>query len=128
MPIPKWVARANRVGFNRLARHVAPWLPGFGVVVHRGRRSGRHYQTPVSVFRAEDGYLVALTYGRDTDWVRNVLAAGEAELRTRGRRVLVRDPRLYHDERRRGTGPLARQALRLLHVADFLALKTDRTL
>lgn len=128
MPIPRWVARANRVGFNRLSRHVAPWLPGFGVVVHRGRRSGRTYRTPVNVFRSADGYVLALTYGSDSDWVKNVLAAGGAELRTRGRRVLVTSPRIYHDESRRSVGLVARQALRLLDVADFLALKTERTL
>jgi deazaflavin-dependent oxidoreductase (nitroreductase family) len=126
MPIPRWVARANRVGFNRLARHVAPWLPGFGVVVHQGRRSGRTYRTPVNVFRSADGYVLALTYGSDSDWVKNVLAAGSAELRTRGQPVLVGAPRIYHDESRRGVGPVARQALRLLNVADFLAVETKR--
>lgn len=126
MPIPRWVARANRVGFNRLSRHVAPWLPGFGVVVHRGRRSGRIYCTPVNVFRSADGYILALTYGADSDWVKNVLAAGRAELRTRGRRVLVGSPRIYHDESRRRVGAVARQALRLLNVADFLAVETER--
>lgn len=127
MPIPRWVARANRVGFNRLSRHVAPWLPGFGVVVHTGRRSGRTYRTPVNVFRSADGYLIALTYGSDSDWVKNVLAAGGTELRTRGRRVRVGSPRLYHDERRLGVGPVARQALRLLKVADFLAVTAERS-
>ena len=128
MPIPRWVARANRVGFNRLSRHVAPWLPGFGVVVHQGRRSGRTYRTPVNVFRSADGYVLALTYGADSDWVKNVLAAGGAELRNRGRRVRVGSPRIYHDESRRSVGPVARQALRLLRVVDFLALRTEREL
>ncbi len=49
MPIPRRVAQLNRVGLNRLTRRLAPWLPGFGVVVHRGRRSGREYHTPVNV-------------------------------------------------------------------------------
>ena len=51
MPIPKVVARWNKAGLNRVTRHIAPWAPGLGVVVHRGRRSGRAYQTPVNVFR-----------------------------------------------------------------------------
>lgn len=53
-------------------------MPGLGVVVHQGRRSGKEYQTPVNVFAAPDGYVLALTYGADTDWVKNVLAAGAA--------------------------------------------------
>jgi deazaflavin-dependent oxidoreductase (nitroreductase family) len=125
MPIPRVIARANRVGFNRLARRVAPWLPGFGVIVHRGRTSGRTYETPVNVFRSADGFTVALTYGRQSDWAKNVLAAGEAELRTRGRRFRVRAPHLYHDGDRRAAPVPVRQVLRLLDVADFLALRTD---
>jgi deazaflavin-dependent oxidoreductase (nitroreductase family) len=84
MPIPRRVGQWNKVGLNRLTRHIAPWLPGLGVVVHRGRRSGRRYRTPVNVFPARDGYLIALTYGPGTDWVKNVMAAGGCELETRG--------------------------------------------
>jgi hypothetical protein len=54
----------------------APRMPGLGVIVPRARRSGRRYQTPVNVFSAADGYVIALTYGPDTDWVKNVVAAG----------------------------------------------------
>src|SRR5215510_15016212 len=66
MPIPKVVGQWNKAGLNRLTRHIAPWMPGFGVIVHRGRRSGGRYQTPVNVFRAGNGYVIALTYGPDT--------------------------------------------------------------
>jgi deazaflavin-dependent oxidoreductase (nitroreductase family) len=126
MPIPRTVGRWNRVGLNRITKRIAPWLPGFGVVIHRGRRSGRLYRTPVNVFPTDSGYLFALTYGPDTDWVRNVLAAGGCQLRTRGRTVQLITPRLYHDEHRRGTRPVERQILRLLGVADFLSLDTAR--
>ena len=57
MPIPRRVGQWNKVGLNRLTRHIAPWMPGFGVIVHRGRRSGRRYQTPVNVFPTADGWL-----------------------------------------------------------------------
>ena len=123
MPIPRVVARWNKAGLNRVTRHVAPWMPGLGVVVHRGRRSGKQYQTPVNVFATGDGYVFALTYGPGTDWVKNVLAAGGCELRTRGRAVRLTAPRLYRDEARRDIRPVERQALRLLGVADFLSLK-----
>jgi deazaflavin-dependent oxidoreductase (nitroreductase family) len=83
MAIPRTVGRWNKAGLNRVTRHIAPWLPGFGVVVHRGRRSGRRYRTPVNVFATQDGYRFALTDGQDADWVRNVLAAGGCELETR---------------------------------------------
>jgi deazaflavin-dependent oxidoreductase (nitroreductase family) len=125
VPIPRRVAQWNKLGLNRVVKHVAPWTPGLGLVVHRGRRSGREYQTPVNVFQADDGFIIALTYGADnTDWVKNVLAAGGCELRARGRVFRVDSPRVYHDEVRRGTRPVERQMLRLLGVADFLSLKT----
>ena len=122
MPIPKTVGRWNKAGLNRLTRRIAPWMPGLGVLVHRGRTSGRRYQTPVNVFPAGSGYLFALTYGPDTDWVKNVLAAGGCELRTRGRAIQLGSPRLFHDESRSGIRPLERQVLRILGVADFLSL------
>ena len=124
MPLPRTLARWNKVGLNRVTKRVAPWMPGFGVVAHAGRRSGRRYQTPVNVFPARDGYLLALTYGPDSDWVKNVLAAGGCELVTRGRTVRLVSPQLVHDENRRGIRPVERQVLRLIGVADFLSLKT----
>lgn len=124
MPIPKAVGRWNKAGLNRVTKRIAPWMPGFGVVVHRGRRSGNEYQTPVNVFATEGGYVLALTYGPDTDWVKNVLAAGGCELRTGGRVVKLTAPRLFHDETRRDIRPLERQVLRVICVADFLSLKT----
>ena len=124
MPIPRIVRQWNKAGLNRVTRHFAPWTPGFGVVVHRGRRSGRLYQTPVNVFATMDAYVLALTYGPDTDWVKNVLAAGGCELRTRGRTIRLVSPLLFHDEARRDIRPLERQVLRVLGVADFLSLKT----
>jgi len=125
MPIPARVAQWNKVGLNPVVRYIAPWAPGLGLVVHRGRTSGRTYRTPVNVFPTESGYLVALTYGADnTDWVKNVLAAGGCELRTRGRVVQLRAPRVYHDETRSGIHAPHRYVLGLLGVSDFLALTT----
>lgn len=125
--MPRWLARANKVGLNRAVKYVAPWAPSLALVVHRGRRSGRRYETPVMVFRAADEFIIALTYGPEhTEWVANVVAAGGCELRTGGRTVVVSSPRVYHDQARPGIRPVERQVLKLLGVADFLALKTVR--
>lgn len=124
MPLSKAMARFNRVGLNRVTRKIAPWLPGFGVITHVGRRSGRAYRTPVNVFRRPGGYVVALTYGADSDWVKNVLAAGSCELTTRGRTVRLSHPEIYHDETRREMPAVfVRQVLALANVTDFLALR-----
>ena len=75
----RWLARINIVLTNRITSRFAARLPGFGILTHVGRKSGRVYRTPVNVFRVPEGFLIALTYGRESEWVRNVLAAGGCE-------------------------------------------------
>ena len=123
MAFRKRLARVNRQVTNRITGPLARWLPGFGVIVHTGRKSKRRYRTPVNVFAAPDGYVVALTYGADSDWVRNVLAAGGCELESRGRTRHLTAPRIFHDESRRPVPPAVRPILRLIGVADFMALR-----
>ena len=85
MPLPRALARFNRVVGNRLLRPLAMVLPNFGVVVHRGRVSGREYQTLVNWWRDEETAIVALTYGSDVDWLKNLRAAGGGAIVNRGR-------------------------------------------
>lgn len=122
MPAPRWLARANRYVTNPLLGRLAPRLPGFGVIVHSGRKTQRQYRTPVNVFASANGYVVALTYGRDSEWVRNVLANGGCTLETRGRAVQLTQPRLFHDEQRRAVPAPVRLMLGLIRVNDFLEL------
>src|SRR6266704_4195225 len=79
----RWVAAFNLAVTNRITSRFAARLPGFGILAHVGRKSGRVYRTPVNVFRAPEGLLIALTYGRVSEWVKNVLAAGGCQLETR---------------------------------------------
>jgi deazaflavin-dependent oxidoreductase (nitroreductase family) len=57
----------------------------YSVVRHRGRTSGREYETPVGVVETDEGFLIALPYGQQSNWVRNVLAQGSAEIVHQGR-------------------------------------------
>jgi deazaflavin-dependent oxidoreductase (nitroreductase family) len=59
---------------------------------HTGRRSGKSYATPLMAMRAADGFLVALPYGTNVDWLRNLQAAGRAPLQLRGQTYEVVDP------------------------------------
>jgi len=122
VPAPRSMARFNRRVTNRLTLGLAPRLPGFGVVVHTGHRSGRQYRTPVNVFARPDGFVVALTYGADSQWVRNVLANGGCTLETRGRTWALTSPRLGNDARRQAVPPPVGVILGLLNVSDFLEL------
>ncbi len=119
------MARFNHQVLNHLTRPVARYLPGLGVIIHHGRRSGRIYETPVNVFRHGDGYVVALTYGAGADWVRNVLSAGICDLITHGRCIRVVVSHIQHDQQLLPVPVIVRPILRLIHVADFLNLKSE---
>jgi deazaflavin-dependent oxidoreductase (nitroreductase family) len=108
--------------FNRASRRFAGWLPGFGLLLYQGRKSGTAYRTPMNVFRQGDEYVLALTYGSDVQWVKNVIAAGGCELVTRGRTVQLADPRLIVDPARRLMPQPVRFFLGLLRVTEFLRL------
>lgn len=59
---------------------IARRAPQFGVVVTHGRKSGARYETPVNVFDTDEGVVIALTYGENVDWLKNVMAAGGCEV------------------------------------------------
>jgi len=109
--------------FNPLARRFAGRLPSFGILTYRGRTSGRTYRTPLNVFRRGDSYVFALTYGGDTQWVKNVVAAGTCMLRTRGRDVRLVEPELIRDPTWRLMPPPVRVILGLNDVSEFLRMR-----
>ena len=63
----RWLAKINIVFTNRITGLFAGWLPGFGILTHVGRKSGKVYRTPINVFRAANGFIVALTYSSQSD-------------------------------------------------------------
>jgi deazaflavin-dependent oxidoreductase (nitroreductase family) len=109
--------------FNPIARRFAGWLPGFGILQYRGRKSGRTYRTPINAFRRGDSYVFALTYGADVQWVKNVVAAGGCTLRTRGRDVRLIEPELFVDPDRRLMPHVVRVLLRFDRVTEFLRMR-----
>src|SRR4030081_2451347 len=123
----RWVAGFNLAITNRITSRFAARLPGFGILTHVRRKSGRVYRTPVNVFRAPDGFLIALTYGRDSEWVRNVLAAGGCQLETRGVRYQLSAPTIVHDPTRRRFPLVVRMILGVIGANDFLQLSISRT-
>jgi deazaflavin-dependent oxidoreductase (nitroreductase family) len=90
MPYPRWLAKINKRVFN-------PWQVrkgGYPVVTHVGRTSGRSYQTPLDAYPTRTGYVLVARYGPESDWVRNILAAGAATLRIGGEERALDSPRL----------------------------------
>jgi deazaflavin-dependent oxidoreductase (nitroreductase family) len=124
MPLPQSLARFNARVTNKVTGPFAGRLPGFAVVRHVGRRSGRAYETPVNLFRDRDGdrFVVALTYGSGSQWVRNVLAAGGCTLRVRGADVEVTDPVVFTEPERRAARVPARWILGAVGADEFMRL------
>jgi deazaflavin-dependent oxidoreductase (nitroreductase family) len=90
--LPTWLPPVNRVVTNRVQRIWAWILPPFAVIVHRGRRTGRVYRTPVLAFTRGDRVAVILTYGTGVDWLRNLIAAGRGGVERVGHLRALREP------------------------------------
>ena len=114
MPIPMRVARFNRVVTNRITGPFADRLPFFAILHHVGRTSGRAFAIPINAFPDGNDYILALTYGPNTDWVKNVLAAHGCEIVTRGQRIRLTNPRIETDTDRHWAPPALRPLLRFV--------------
>ena len=123
----RWVAAFNLAVTNRITSRFANRLPGFGILTHVGRKSGRVYRTPVNVFRTPEGFLIALTYGRDSEWVKNVLSAGGCQLETRRLVYQLSAPTIVHDPTRRRFPLPVRMILWIVGANDFMQLSTSHS-
>lgn len=94
MAVRRRIAHFNKRVVNPIQRRWADRLPPWAVVVHRGRISGRRYETPVLAYLHDGQVVIALFYGADTDWVRNLVAAGGGELIRRRRARVMSHPRV----------------------------------
>lgn len=93
MVFPPLVHRLQVKYVNPVVKKVARFLPTFAVIEHRGRKSGKHYQTVVNAHRKGNTLAVILGHGK-ADWVKNVLAAGEADVHLFRRDVHIVNPRV----------------------------------
>lgn len=108
---------------NPITRRFAHRLPGFAIISYRGRTSGQTHHTPMNFFRDGEAYIFALTYGSDVQWVKNVLAAGEADLRIGDSIIHLTDPELFVDPERRLMPLPVRIFLGLQRVTEFLRMR-----
>jgi len=120
----RWLAKINIAFTNRITGLFAGWLPGFGILTHVGRKSGKVYPTPVNVFRASNGFIIALTYSSHCEWVKNVLAAGGCELRTRGEKHQLSGPKVVRDPARRRFPLPVRIILRIVGADEYIVIAT----
>jgi deazaflavin-dependent oxidoreductase (nitroreductase family) len=94
MKLSRRVARFNKL-INNPIQGVYSWLvPPWSVIVHRGRRSGRQYRTPLLAFKRDRTLVIALLYGDQSDWLRNLKAGGGGYVIRGGRTFGVGEPRV----------------------------------
>ena len=93
MVFPPLAERLQIKYFNPMMKPIARYLPTFAVVEHRGRTSGTKYETVVNAFHKGNVLAIALAHGK-TNWVKNVLAAGEADVHLLRRDVHITNPRV----------------------------------
>jgi deazaflavin-dependent oxidoreductase (nitroreductase family) len=118
----RWLAKINIAFTNRITSLFAGWLPGFGILTHVGRKSGKVYRTPVNVFRPSNRFIIALTYSSQSEWVKNVLAAGACDLKTRGKNYQLSAPKVVRDPTRRRFPIPVRIVLRIVGADEYMEL------
>ena len=123
----RWLAKINIAVTNRITGLFAGWMSGFGILTHVGRKSGNVYKAPVNVFRAPNGFIIALRYSSQSEWVRNVLAAGGCELKIRGKKYQLSAPNVVRDPTRRRFPIPVRVVLRLVGADEYMELSKSTT-
>ncbi len=97
-------------------------------VRHIGRTSGRTYVTPAGARVRGDVVVIPLTFGNQSDWSKNVRAAGGCSVKVNGQEYTAVAPEFVN---RRDAGPLLmsafgpveRAGFRLLGIRQYLRLR-----
>jgi deazaflavin-dependent oxidoreductase (nitroreductase family) len=93
MLVPPALERLQIKFLNPLVRPFTKWMPGLAVIKHRGRTSGKEYETIVTPAREGSVLAIGLIHGK-TNWVKNVLAAGEADIHVARKDLHLVNPRV----------------------------------
>jgi len=117
------MTRVNRRIINPVTSTFAGRIPPFSMLDHVGRKSHMNYRTPIMAFRSGNDFIIALTYGPGTDWVRNVIAADGCSIEYRRHRIELTDPTLIQSDPATLPFPwLVRKILHIMQVNHFLSL------
>lgn len=120
MKFPPWFENFQIKYINPVAVPIARFVPGFTVIKHRGRTSGRNFETAVSAYRKGHTVAIMLAHGK-TNWVKNILAAGEADILLGGRDVHLVNPRIVEAGTRDSSLPLMARVAARRGVGVFVA-------
>ena len=94
-PVLRTVRRVNRSVSNPRAMKTAGTPGAYASVIrHVGRTTGQEYETPIGVVATDDGFVIALPYGTQADWLKNVMASGSATIVDEGETYQVHQPEI----------------------------------
>ena len=118
----------NKHFFNRLISLFAGKSnTPFAVIRHVGRRSGRPYATPIIVEPQGDSFVIALTYGPEVDWYRNIQAAEHSTLVWHGQTYTLDKPQTITTQAALPAFPIPlRPILRLLGIQHFVRVQAHK--
>jgi deazaflavin-dependent oxidoreductase (nitroreductase family) len=129
-----YTRRPSVLGLNRVINPLVLRLAGtrllplYGVIEHRGRRSGKLFHTPVVVRPTGDGFVIPMPWGEGTDWCRNVRAAGGCAIRWKGRRYTLVEPEIIDAAAARQAFPAVQWgAMRRFGIRQCLRLRAAPT-
>ncbi len=89
----------NKYVTNKILIHIAGRDFGhFAILTHEGRKSGKKYRIPIIAEPLENGFVIALTYGKKVDWYENVMAKGGASLHWKHKDFTLVNPRFIDSE------------------------------
>jgi deazaflavin-dependent oxidoreductase (nitroreductase family) len=126
---PRWLMGPGRQAGKFLVnpivvRTIAGRIGPYAVVRHVERRSGRAYATPVWAASRGDDFMIALILGTETDWCRNIRAAGACTLQVSGVTYAMAGPQVVDQAAALPAFPVwIRLVARVAGIRHFLRLR-----
>jgi deazaflavin-dependent oxidoreductase (nitroreductase family) len=109
--------------FNpRVTADIEKGKGSFSLILHKGRKSGQAYRTPVDATYLGDFVLITLPYGQRSDWLKNVLASGGCEIFHQHQTYTASHPQVLPEAEARKLLP---PGMKLAHIKNFLRLEIN---
>ncbi len=114
----------NKNVINRLTGKIARSAHGpFVIIQHTGRKSGKPFETPIIAILTGDSFVVALTYGPEVDWYKNISAAGKCGILRHKKHYAIRSIESLDPSAALAYFPAPeRGILRTVGIHDFIKL------
>lgn len=127
MKIPNQVRYFNKRYLNKVMLLCAGKPRSeIALLTHRGRVSGKQYDMPIMTAPCPGGFVFALTYGLEVDWLKNLNAAGWGRLKWHGVDFELSEPVQFSmAEGQRSFSGFKGKILRLFTIQDYIQLTAE---